>query len=393
MAVEFVRGDFQPFVVITKVHLGQIETDLEQGEVVLYDGTTMRRGSEDVNISSLRAAVKVGWLIPEANEGAHEARYVAKSAGVEIRAADSKSADRGPARHMGMVEDEERDMGGLQEVRPSNALRTHKAKFAGEVSEYDQGKPIKKKAQVIPEEDQEGRVIGAFKNSAKAKKIDISSTQASVLKGQLGPTGVQGVQVEKFSAASEHLEDIVPNSASTGVPDAGVAGEGAGEQSEARAKASALAEARRQERQAMAQKTLGEATVSASGEAIQNTEARVTVPKDMDTTVKISSGATAVGDASDGVVVGHIGTAPTKTPEAPMDEVIMDEVPSDAIVQAKIEMIQQFVPGFSWDMKDHWKARVKKALALKGNMPALNAVLSLETDTVRKHVMQAIYGN
>jgi hypothetical protein len=99
----------------------------------------------------------------------------------------------------------------------------------------------------------------------------------------------------------------------------------------------------------------------------------------------------------EGTVVGKVGAVKAAVAEAPapekQEEAVVDEVPPEAIVQAKIEMIQQFVPGFSWDMKENWMVRAKTALdKYKGNMPVLNAILSIETPPVRKRIMKALYG-
>jgi hypothetical protein len=67
-----------------------------------------------------------------------------------------------------------------------------------------------------------------------------------------------------------------------------------------------------------------------------------------------------------------------------------DVVPPDAIVQAKIEMIQAFVPGFTWNLKENWMTRAKKAEAYKDSPAILNAILSIESEVVKKRVLQRI---
>jgi hypothetical protein len=43
--MEYTTGQFRSFRAVTKVHLGAIETDLHPGDVVQYDGQTLKLGS------------------------------------------------------------------------------------------------------------------------------------------------------------------------------------------------------------------------------------------------------------------------------------------------------------------------------------------------------------
>jgi len=392
---QYVRGEFRPYKAVTKVHLGALESDLEAGEVVLYDGTTMRRGPDEVQLATLRAAIKVGWLIPEADEGA----YIPRPAGVEIRPAESRGRERGPARVMGVVEDEEREVGGLDEVRAPGAPKTHQAKQAALEIQPD-GKPAAKAApkrerSAPSESSQEGRVVGRFKTSAKSGSVEVGKDDRRI-KSQIDNT--EGVQIDRLGTAGDDLEDVLPEAASTGKPDAGVAGEGESQaSSDDRAKQiTSDAEARRQARLAAAKASEKAVAAEASGDsAIKNTAVKVenTSGKTIDATASVSKGSEAVGFGNEGEVIGKIGKTSTTEEPPVVESDPAEEVPSDVLLAAKLDVIRQFVPGFDWDLKAQWRSRVKKALEYKDNMPVLNAILSIETEAVRKHVMKALYGN
>lgn len=422
MDPQFKRGEFRSYRAVTRLHLGALEEDLQEGEVVDYDGTTMKRGPDVHQLASLRAAIKVGWLVPDEQEGGS---YVAKPAGVEVRPAESRGRERGPARSMGMVEAEERDLGSITDVRREGSPEVHVAATGKKVS---RGAPTGAKVmsdtklggKTVTESGQEGRVIGRFKSAAQSERVDVSTGADRKIQSQIEKT--EGVQIVKKAVASgdvqetisgEELEELLPEAASSGTPEPGIAGEGddqeSGEERAIRlAKAKRIADAKLAERKAaLFNKNMAsdKATVSATGPSIQNTEAVVGGGhQEIDATATVSRGMTSVGGAEDGRVVGKIGQTP-KAGVPPVDDLSdepdiefkaesdEDDVPAEAIIQAKIEMIQQFVPGFQWDMNLQWAKRVKLAVETYGsNMPVINAILSIETPAVRKHIMRRLYG-
>jgi len=385
---QFVRGEFKPYRAVTNVHIGAIQDELQRGEVVYYDGQTMKRGPDEAQVSNLRGAIRAGWLVPEDQEGGE---YVAKPAGVKIHAAESHGRDRGEAFEVAPVADEERDLGSRADVRARAAAQ---AKAPGTpappVSEAaPTGAMAVDEVEALPD-GSEGRVIGKLKNPAEAPKvrIDKDSTRDKAVKREIESS--QGPQVIKKAKATgdvqtarsgDELDELLPDAASSGKPKPGVAGEGMSDEELAekapwavRKDATDSAEAARAARLAQ----LGKA-------APQKSEPEVTV----------SAGSSSVGGEEDGDVVASVRPADEAGTEGEAVTASEPEEPVDpqAIIDAKIEMIRQFVPGFEWDIKVQWRKRVKKALEHKDNMPVLNAILALETDTVRKHVMKQLYAD
>lgn len=109
--ITFKPGNFQRFVVNQKFHLGGLEMDVEQGEILEFDGTTLRfpNGGESHSMPKLRGVIKAGWLIPEGQEitGVRP-----QPAGIRVRPADElKAREEGRSKDkfsMDMVADEER---------------------------------------------------------------------------------------------------------------------------------------------------------------------------------------------------------------------------------------------------------------------------------------------
>jgi len=84
MNIKWKRGEFYEFRAITKVHLGAVEEDIFEDDIVEFDGQTLRYAGADYAVPSLRAAVKEGWLVPSEDNVSH---YVSQPAGVKVRPA------------------------------------------------------------------------------------------------------------------------------------------------------------------------------------------------------------------------------------------------------------------------------------------------------------------
>lgn len=310
----FEKGDFKPYRAITKIHLGALEFDIQEGETVLFDGTTLQRGEREDEIHTLRAAIKVGWLVPEDSE---ETSYTPQAADIKIHEAAPTSSETREARAPLTIQDEERDVGTV-------------------ASRVSTGAPTG----AVEKDADDAAVVGRMKNSAKSGPIRIDGEDRKVVKSLdndsrdiVEPTRVATGDVDEAMAGDE-LVDILPDAANADVPPKGVSGEGRGDESELRAKA-----------------------VTAKG-------------------------STTVGGADDGEVVGSI--ASKKAPSA--------DGLSPEIIEAKLEVVRQFVPGFQWDMNMQWAKRAKLAVSKYGdNLPVINAILSIETEAVRKDIMKRLY--
>jgi hypothetical protein len=156
--MEFERGKFTSFRAVTKVHLGSIEQDILEGDVVSFDGQTVKISGTDYNIPSLRSAIKQGWFVPEGTPNG-ESAYKPKAAAVEVRPAQSAGRERGKPMGIQTVQDEERDLGSIKKVR-------------------DRGDGIIRKVQREGADD-EGVVVAKIRTPAEQKTLLTDSNRAS----------------------------------------------------------------------------------------------------------------------------------------------------------------------------------------------------------------------
>lgn len=339
---------FRTYRAAYKIHVGGLERDILKDELVHFDGTSMKVGDKSVEAPTLVAAIKVGWLVPLDQQGG---AYKPAPANVQMHAAAPTGPERKPIAKA-VVHDEERDVGHLSHVRGANAPETHTAKNAGTTH-----KAASAKEAAGTESD--GVVIGKIKTPTNFGKLEVGKDDQRVMRDLDPLTGrkLESLVVKTATGdvteprVGDTLDDLLPEAASSSVPELGTV----------------------------------------------DPDTRARNYRDMNVAAKTAVGSSSVGGMEDGTVVGKVGIKAAASETAPTPEetveAVVDEVPPEAILQAKIEMIQQFVPGFSWDMKENWMVRAKIALdKYKGNMPVLNAILSIETPPVRKRIMKALYG-
>jgi hypothetical protein len=219
MTHDYAKGQFQSYRAITKIHLGAISDNLSEGEEIQYDGHVLKRGSDEHSLHSLRAAIKVGWLVPV---GSPETKYVPQPAGVTVHRADGMDDSE---ISLDTVFETDVNVGTLDEVRPDAAPRTHRAIAAGQYN------------------SDEGKVVGKIKTSAKSDAVQIGRDDRKVVATL---DNKDGIDVERVAVATgdvqearggDELVDLLPDAATAGVPKSGPSGEGSGDLSEDRARA------------------------------------------------------------------------------------------------------------------------------------------------------------
>ncbi|TFG37554.1 MAG: hypothetical protein E4H44_05095 [Candidatus Aminicenantes bacterium] len=272
-APKFEYGVFKRYKATHEFHVGALESNLFDGEIIETDGSTLRRGGQQFSVPSIVAAIKVGWLVLEGEEGTP---YRPMPAGVEIHAADPKGQSRGPAKKMVLVADEQRSVGTLDQVRAKSGAKappTHVAGKAGEEYRAGVGAHVTDgfNSELITETaaGQEGRVISKFRTSAKAAPVDLSKGEDRQVRNKIAAQS--GLNIEKARAtgdvqearSGDDLDELLPDAASSGRPAGGTAGEGGKETADERAErltvAAAKAAAARAER--MGQAKAAEAVV------------------------------------------------------------------------------------------------------------------------------------
>jgi uncharacterized protein YdaT len=268
MNIEFKSGEFVALRATTKFHLGALERDLHEGEVIHFDGNIAKIGNTEHSLPVIRSAVRSGWLVPTSDT---TTKYRPQPANVAVRPAQSTGKERGATVDVQTVHEEDRDLGNLKKVR-------------------DRGDGIvRKHALIIEEGGSEGVPVGRLKSAAK-RQTTITAENVMRLTQEIRKVdNVEGspeqrvIPIAKAVATGDvqearvgdELDELLGESAtSSEVPAPGEAGEGndphltAEEKSEKAAKAARLkaapadAEAARQARYSQVGKSAPPATLT-----------------------------------------------------------------------------------------------------------------------------------
>lgn len=396
--IQYVKGEFRKYKAMMKFSVGVMSGYLDKDDIIEYDGYVLRHNDKDYETDSLRGAIYAGWLTPVEEESDFE--YKAKPADIQIHDANPRGEDRGDGRRIYAVADEERDVGGYDAVRaaarnPENKGATDLSPAAptGAMTVDENLSPVPRKATRADTEGSQGRTVGSIQS---ARGMEVAGEEASSEGRAIGKVGVpakQATDLSKTTGQEARRLDTTPRRRMD-VP-VGKAADSAQELLGSEAAVAGDTEGIRglEAKTSTPEGIRGlEATVSNGDTGIRGLEAKVT-----------GQGERAVSVEEDGQVIGSFKDAHTR-PVGPSDERVEEivastvetevetDVPPELIIRAKIEVIRQFVPGFEWDMSLHWRTRVKKALEYKDSMAVLNAILAMETEAVRKFVLQGLYG-
>lgn len=374
---------------LQKIHLGGMEPPevIEKGEIIFFDGKTLKRENGDVvkisQASALATAIRVGWLVPIESS---EVDFVTKAAGVEVRSAVSNTEKRGVVSVM-TVQDEERDVGAISKIRPAHAPPTHKASDAGKVS-----RNAPTGAKVIRDEAEgEGRVVGRLKNSAKAGTLEIGKDDRRVVasltstEGEDSPwesrpkTAATGDVQEAMSG--DELTDILPDAISTGRPKAGVfkdegvkvvsTGSSVGGQEEGRVISK-----------------VGSGPIAQPQKSIPDPEAAL---REWASSGKANGQALNLREVA-GLVKLVMRKVDSLRSENASLKTDLEVLKAASVDPAEVEDVWNGDPDptevvANWDMTPHWKTRAVKVVSEYGDNPEiLKGILAIEASGVKKAI-------
>ena len=197
--IQFVRGQFQAFRATTRIHLGQVQRDIGEDDIIEFDGQTLKYGGEDFSVPSVKSAIREGWFVPEADT---TSGYVPQPAGVKVHHATQADKETGEGMALEQVVEDEQVVG---DVESNNARRDATLKGApapkaapprpGAKPAQSPQPPVKKMPveedspiarpvtrqamQVIQEEDQEAVPVGRIKSPAvRAPVVNVDNVLA-----------------------------------------------------------------------------------------------------------------------------------------------------------------------------------------------------------------------
>jgi hypothetical protein len=340
--MQFESGKFVALKARTKFHLGSIEKDINQGDIIYFDGETAKIGGKEHNLQQIGAAVRAGWLVPVDSAAASEP-YRPQPAKMEMRPAQSTSKDRGPVieRTSTVVHEEERDLGGLKTVR-------------------DRGDGIVKRQVLAEDASSEGVPVGKLKRAAVQKTV-LTAENATRVAQEIN-------KIDNVQGSSDRLATPMKVAATGDVQEARVG--------------DALDE------------LLGDSAVSsevpASGPAGEGDSPHLTVDEKAEKAKRVAASTEAARKAR----LAQLGAEEPKAAPEPAVATSAEEEPEqiDMLTLAgKVALIRAVIPKFEWDMTRHWKVRVADAVKTYGKNPLyLNGILSVETDAVKNYITLAL---
>jgi hypothetical protein len=352
---------------------------LESGEVVLFDGSVLRRGSQDHPFPALRGAIKVGWLVPDTDT---KSVYAPKAADIQIGDAVSKGEKRDMRPSKVTVAVDEQNVGDLQQVRGPDAPATHQAKNAGQTNQ--------------PASD--GVVIAKLKTPAKSGPVEIGTDDRRVVTELDNKSRIAMEKIPVAVAANE-LVELFEDAVESGKPSPGIAGEGRGDESEARAKFAAGSSATGGQEDGVVVKPAVSATVPSANilgltvNANLVPDAKPVTRKELD---QVASSVEVLESKLDRILihleslnkklkpvreVEEIAKAVTHTPVSDF-EAEESNVPEDLVAAQAAEFNES-----DWDMNGHWRVRVKTAVdRFGGDADVIERIKAIEIDAVRNGI-------
>ena len=187
--IQFSRGTFHLFRATTKIHLGSLEKDILQDDIIEFDGQVVKIGLEEFSLPALRSGIKLGWLVPETDTAS---TYVPQSSGVKVRPAQSDSEE-------GSVEFK------TQPIVVSDDQRV--------VSTLDSASLGQREGKLT---SQDGQAVGKIKTSAKQRTVITDTSQVDREINRLSSTPPP--KVDMLPISGDEVQDVVIDAAVTPMP-------------------------------------------------------------------------------------------------------------------------------------------------------------------------------
>lgn len=173
--MDWKKGKFKSYRALRTIHLGPLERNLPAGDVIEYDGFTLKWEGEEVAMNSVRGGIVKGWIVP-ADSSQTEYTHTTEAPQV-TPATDAGSKEKTEVR-MRTVVDEERHVSMIPSVK----------KKAQEGIQFAETKTAPRF------NENEGIPIARFKKSTKSRVQLDGKTATNVIE----QAGSQGVEVERL---------------------------------------------------------------------------------------------------------------------------------------------------------------------------------------------------
>ena len=185
-------SDFKTYRAVTKIHLGQIERDLYEGDLVEFNGQTVKIGGESFQLSSLRAAVSKNWLVDASDT---TAKYVPQSANIGVRKASEAGEESSEKSVIKTVNDEEKVVGSSTKLKVENKDDNEDAVAIGKVKTASKQKSILKDGASV---------------DAEITRLDNTALKASVVRREDQEVVAKSMSVDEAQAVLADAVEVAP---------------------------------------------------------------------------------------------------------------------------------------------------------------------------------------
>jgi len=400
--IVFTQGAFQKFRFKTKVHLGGIKDpalptagkDMPEGAIIEFDGQIMRYAGTDYPCALLVGGIRAGWLVP-VDDGV--SRYVPQPAGVEVRPAQSVSAQRGAPVGVMPVSQEEAFVGSVDQT---NQRREEARVAAARGVAAQVGTPQR------PQQATVGTGTPAANAGAPApfRRAIVAEEPAQEIRRQFAdPTGrtaaaqpqAQQAGAVVLQAGGEAVEADTVATFRTSKMAAAVGAEG-----EVRpprllvsVETSAQVQSEINRLENMGSGTSRAAATPTVARTPQPLISRPEAPPSEPPLAPMTRPSTTVihRDAEHQDIMENPGGVTGDVQEARAGDDLTDLLPDAATSGTPrpgvVEQGADGVTRLQWDMGGHWQSRVKKAVEMYGNdVASMRQVLEQETPAVAKQI-------
>ena len=180
--IAYQKGTFHSFRATTKIHLGSLEKDIYKDDTIEFDGFTLKIGTEEYSLPSLKSGIKMGWFVVASDS---TTTYRPQSSGVKVRPANT---------------DQEGDQSNFK-VQPTVVVDDQKV-----VSTLNSATIGQRDGKLV--ESQEGQSVGKIKTSAKQKTVITDSSSVDREISRLSTTPPP--KADLLPRVGEELEDVLP---------------------------------------------------------------------------------------------------------------------------------------------------------------------------------------
>ncbi len=332
--MEFVRGNYQTLEAQTTVHLGRLERNLTKGDIVEFDGYTLKFSGKETPMPELKAGIKRGWL--KLSEGT-------ASASVEKEASAPAPAKK--EMKVETVYDEERAVAEVSKTASKN-----------DVTISDKIEPTTKKFPLVVE-SQDDDMIPVSKVETKSGATINSASSAETSDGGIAESqGAESVGKIKIKTASKQKTVISDGSQAS----------------------SEISRLENLQREAVASEEAVEPPVE------EDQELSDLLDEDVEELT-----------VDEEVVEPEISLADEQAKEASqiLSAVDGEVQPTQGAVTVGEDnsKIKSLPVGVDWDMSPHWRKRASLALELyKGHPEILEAIMEVESDGVVKAIKKGL---